>query len=237
MTQSAKFTFQNLASNDGRQFDANLTHPKKRSYTDAQIKEIQESAFAEGVMAGKDSALLSIEKQAEESLEKIFSQYSKLISSITDQIDLLHVQSAELALLIAKKLASALINEKPTAEIEKLFLSCVSHLNAEPRIVIRVDEALIDILKEKIERMALKSGYPGRVVIIGETGVNPAECQIEWADGGVTYRSSEQLADIDQMIAEYLDRSYSKNSSNGMHSFNPDFNETDVNQLVTGSTK
>lgn len=236
MTQSAKFTFENLELNcDGVRNSAH-TPPKKRSFTDDQIKEIQEAAFSEGKMAGENEALLRIERQSEICLEHIFSQYSNLISSVDEKICLLRKDSAELALLIAKKLATALIAEKPTAEIEALFMSCVANINAEPRIVIRADENLIDILKEKIEHMARKSGYPGHVVLIGESDSHPAACQIEWADGGVSYRSSEQLALIDQLIADYVSGDSSLDGAGYMHPAEID-TTNDVSQLVTGITQ
>lgn len=213
MTKTAKFTFEYLDANrDGLRASAHAP-AKKLSFTDAQIKEIQHAAYSEGLLAGEDAALLRIQKRSEEILEQIAAQYSDLMSSVNDQICFLRGQSAELALLIAKKLTPALIAKTPTVEIEKLFLECVANLNAEPRIVIRVDEALIDDVKDKIDHLSRKAGYPGRVVLIGKPDALPAECQIEWADGGVTFRSPEQLAHIDQMIAEYVSGAAAKDRS------------------------
>ena len=225
MTQNLKFTFRNLDDATNGALSAGFTAPKKRFYTDSQIKEIQDAAYAEGVIAGESAALLKIEKQAEETLSILSSQYSSLISSVSDQVAFLRTQSAGLALIIAQKLASALIAEKPTAEIEKLFLSCLDNLNAEPRIVLRVDETLIEILKEKIERMAIKAGYPGRVILIGEPDTHPAQCKIEWSDGGVSYRSSEQLAHIDQVIANYVSRSEPIDAAEEVHLVKPEYTE------------
>ncbi|MGK2870796.1 MAG: hypothetical protein ACSLFL_00905 [Alphaproteobacteria bacterium] len=225
MTQAAKFTFENLELAKGKMRGSASEPPKKRTLTVAQIKEIEDAAFSAGLSAGEQAALLRIERQAEASLEQIFAQCSTLMSAVSEQVCLLRGHSAELALLIAKKLASALIAEKPTAEVEKLFLSCVANLNAEPRIVIRVSEELVDILKEKIDHMARKTGYPGRVVLIGDPDSRPAECQIEWADGGVTYRSSQQLELIDQMIAEYVSGTIQEKKGEDEVSFDPDFSE------------
>lgn len=222
MTQNLKFTFRNLDAANNGTLSASFATPKKRSYTEEQIKEIQYAAYAEGVIEGGNMAALKIEKQAEVALTVLISQYSKLMSSVSDQFILLRRQSADLALIIAQKLSSALIAEKPTAEIEKLFLSCLVNLGAEPRVVLRVDEKLIDPLKEKIERMAVQAGYPGRVILIGEPGAHPAQCMIEWADGGVSYRTPEQLAYIDQVIASYISRRAQPETIEEKHLINPD---------------
>ncbi|MFZ5930155.1 MAG: hypothetical protein ACOY15_02950 [Pseudomonadota bacterium] len=237
MTQNLKFTFRNLDARNSETLPASFAVQKKRSYTDSQIKEIQDAAFAEGVIAGEDSALLKIEKKAEETLSALFSQYSTLISEVSGHIAILRRQSAELALVIAKKLASVLIAENPTAEIETLFLSCLVNLNTEPRIVLKVDEKLIDILKEKIDRITITTGYPGRVILIGVPDTAPAQCVIEWADGGVSYRSPEQLEHIDQVIANYVSRAGSIDAGEEPDFVTPKYTEIDANQQFMDSTK
>ncbi len=237
MTQNLKFTFRNLDAQNSETLPASFAAQKKRPYTDSQIKEIQDAAFAEGVIAGEDSALLKIEKQAEETLSALFSQYSTLISEVSGHISILRRQSAELALVIAKKLASVLIAENPTAEIETLFLSCLANLNTEPRIVLKVDEKLIDILKEKIDRITITTGYPGRVILIGVPDTTPAQCVIEWADGGVSYRSPEQLEHIDQVIANYVSRVGSIDAGEEPDFVTPKNTGIDANQQFMDSTK
>ncbi len=203
MTNTAKFTFQNLDPHEHGGLTPSAAPLKKRVLTDAQISEIQEAAFQDGKRNGQETSLLRIEMQAEKFLEQISSDCTELFSKVDEHIELLRGQAAGLALIIAKKLAPALIASNPTAEIEELLASCVANLNAQPRIIIRVEESLLDALKEKIEFMAKKAGYPGRVVLIGETDVPGAACQIEWVDGGVTHRSAEQLAEIDRKIAQF----------------------------------
>ncbi len=209
MTQSSKFSFRNLNSAENGGGSMVAAAPKKRSYTDAQISEIQHHAFLEGQASGRELAISSIEMNIENQLEQIIANLSDLFLNTQDQIEKLQGQAAELALTIAKKFVPALIEENPTAEIERLFASCVGSLTAEPRIVIRVEESIVDILKDKIDSMARKAGYPGRIVLIGETYPHQAVCRIEWVDGGVTHRSPEQMNLIEQKIMAYTGKAFS----------------------------
>lgn len=204
MPQSIKFTFNNLNESINGFGSSAVLAPKKRVLTEVQISEIQEKSFSEGVLAGEQAALMLIEKRVEENIAQIITQYSDLQTDVDEQISLMRCQFVNLALVIAKKLSSALIDKYPLEEIEKLFLSCVQNLNAEPRIVIRVNESLIDLLKERIEGVAKKAGYAGRIVILGEPETLSAACRIEWADGGVSCRSEEHLEQIDRMVSEYV---------------------------------
>lgn len=219
MTQGAKFNFQNLDPQAGGGLTSSSTPPKKRVFTDAQILELQEAAYSDGQRNGLELALSRIETRVEHSLEHILASCSELYLSLDSRIEMLRAEAAELALKLAKALVPALIASNPTAEIEALFASCVAHLHAEPRIVIRVEESLIGVLKERIESMARKAGYPGRIVLIGEADGNGAACQIEWVDGGVSHRSAAQLAIIDHKIAEFVS---CRNSITGDINVRPD---------------
>ncbi len=213
MKNAAKLSLTNLetlVTGDGA---GKPVPPKKRSLTEAQIQEIQAAAHAVGVIAGEEASLKKIEKQAADVLEQISAQYAELFNNVAQDIAQIREQSAELALFIANAMVPALIAQQPCAEIERLFQACIANLNAEPRIVIRVEEALLETLKEKIDQMARQAGYPGRVVMLGEPGALPAQCQIEWSDGGVTHRSPEQLRLIEQRIAEYVTGRSSGNSA------------------------
>lgn len=201
MTEFAKYSYEHL---DAVGAALAPPPPRKRAYTDAQIEDIREEAFNDGITAGEKSALTRIEMRCAETLTHISTQIPDLYTDVSEKIILLQKQSADLALLISKVLAPALIAREPLVEIEQLFAACVSHLRAEPRIVIRMEEGLVESLKDKLENVARQAGYPGRIVLLGEPDSLPAQCQIEWADGGVTHRSPEQLAIIEKMISHYV---------------------------------
>jgi flagellar assembly protein FliH len=237
MTQNNKYTFRNLDLLHGGLTDALMSPPRKRIYTESQITEIQDAAFAEGVVAGEKAALSGIEKQTLENLEIIGQQYLAMQSEVEHKMTLLRGECAELALLLARKLASALIASQPEAEFEKLLSACIPHLNAEPRIVVRVDKTQVEILKDRFENLSRKAGYPGRIVIIGEPDALPAQCQIEWADGGVSYRSPEQLDQIDRLISDYVTACRAQPGGSEVSSDASGASTYAVNQLVMENTQ
>lgn len=204
MAEALKFNFINLeAQNTGRK-DGDSTRGKKRVYTDEQITEIQKACFSDGVAAGEAAALSGIEQRIAVTLDQIKDQYENLLAEATAHISSNLRQSAELALEISRVLIPELISRQPTAEIEKLFMECIAHLKAEPRIVIRIEESLIDRLREHIDHIAHQAGYPGKVILIAIPDALPAQCQIEWSDGGVTHRSREQQALIERKVMDYI---------------------------------
>lgn len=237
MTQNNKYTFRNLDMLHGGLADAVKPPPRKRVYSDDQITEIQDAAFAEGAVFGERASLSRIEKQTQESLEFIGQQYSAMRSDLERKLSVLRGECAELALLLARKLAAGLIASQPEVEFEQLFSACIPHLNAEPRIVVRVDERQVEILKNRFENLSRKAGYPGRIVIIGEPDALPAQCQIEWADGGVSYRSPEQLDHIDRLISDFVTASRTHPAGSEVTPDSSGPSTDDVNPLAMENTQ
>lgn len=207
MTKAVKFSFQTLQQPAPGAPALRDPASIKRVLTDRQLAEIKAAAYAEGAHQGELTALTRIEQAYLAAVDAIASQHSALLAHISGQMAGLRAQSTALAMEVAKCFAPALMARQPYAEIEGLFNDCVASLISEPRIVIRVQESLVAELKIRIEAAAQKASYQGRVVILGDADSTGAQCQIEWADGGVVANASALLAEIEERIAGYLDGS------------------------------
>ena len=81
-------------------------------------------------------------------------------------------------------LADVSLDIRPGA-ITGLVSDCFSHLVSTPHLVVRINEALYEAAREQIERLAKRSGFEGRLVILAEPEIATGDCRIEWADGGL----------------------------------------------------
>lgn len=185
----------------------------KRVYTAQQITEITSTAHAEGFKAGELAALKIAEAECVGTVNEIVTQFESLLTQMDQQIAILRTQSAQLAMTFSKCLAPALLEREPYTEIEALFNSCIASLITEPRIVIRVNDSLVEQLKHRIDAASQKAAYQGRIVILGDPDAATAYCRIEWADGGVVFDAPSLLAEFEQRIAKYLDVSRTPASS------------------------
>lgn len=204
MTDALKFNFINLETRNAGLRDGGTVTVKKRVYTDEQITEIRAASYSEGLAAGEAAALSRIEQRMAVTLDQIKDQYEGLFTEAASHISLNLRQAAELSLEISNTLIPELISRQPAAEIEALFTECIAHLKTEPRIVIRIEEALADQLRNHIDHIAHQAGYPGKVILITDPDALPAQCQIEWSDGGVLHRSREQQALIEQKVRDFV---------------------------------
>ena len=111
-------------------------------------------------------------------------------------------EAADLALAICRKLMPALSRTHALAEIESLVRDCLADLEGEPRVVVRVPDALLDPLQNRIE--ALGEGFDGRIVLLGDDALAPSDCSVMWADGGAERDLGRLWREVDHAIARVV---------------------------------
>jgi flagellar assembly protein FliH len=113
-------------------------------------------------------------------------------------------QAIQLATAIARKLAPALVTREPMAEIEALAAECFGQILSAPHVIVRINEALLDTTRQRVEEIARNRGYEGRLVVIGEPDIAVGDCKIEWADGGIIRDQAKIELIISKAIGRYL---------------------------------
>jgi len=108
------------------------------------------------------------------------------------------------ALAVARKLAPALIVREPLAEIGALAAECFTQLVATPHVVVRVNDTLYAQARERLDAIAQGHGFAGRLVVLADPAIAPADCRIEWADGGIVRDRSATEAVITEAVARYV---------------------------------
>jgi len=191
---AVKFTFNDDFENDA---GGNLSHSK--------LKDIQNAAFEKGLESGREEILSSLEQSCTELLQNIFTAAENLQSRQKEQVALMHKEAAQLAYAIIEKLAPAVVEQTPLPEIELLVQQCLKNSPLEPRLVIRVDDAILPALQEKIGKMQQASGFQGQIVLINEPMAHISDCRVEWANGGVERDFNSLKNTIENTIKLFID--------------------------------
>ena len=58
--------------------------------------------------------------------------------------------------------------------------------------------------RERIEQLAKRSGFEGRLVILAEPEIATGDCRIEWADGGVVLERAAIETKINELVGRYM---------------------------------
>ena len=204
MTEAIKFTFNEMFDDDAGAEDASAPQKlvRKSRWTDEEIEALKAEARAEGTA----EALASVEAQTREANAAAFGQIATAASTALS--DLTHVKSevqadaAELAFSVARKLADALLAVQPEKEIEAVIHECLKHLNREPRLVVRINDALVDDIQASMQQAAAERGMAEKMMVVGDPTIVLGDCEIEWSDGGVT----RSRAELEESAAEIINR-------------------------------
>lgn len=192
--ESEKFTFDNDFSSD----IAGGTYSDK-------MQKLNDDAFTEGKEQGYAEAQQTLEKNCEVILEDVKGALNVLVSRHEEQIVELEKNATALVLTIIQKLAPAIVADKPLMEIEHLVLECLRNNPTEPRMVIRVDEQMLPLLRQKIDVIQAASDYRGQIVLISETMTNISDCRVEWVDGGAERNFDNVIKSIEETVQVFID--------------------------------
>lgn len=176
--------------------------PPPPTFSEAELAMAREQGRAEGLATGRAETLAGVEKAAADALGGIEARLGELAKHHGETSDFLRAEAAKLALAIGRRLARTLLAREPEAEIEAMIATCLGDLGGEPRIVLRVPEALVEALSERVTGLAARAGFNGQVVLLGEAALGPTDCRIEWTDGGAS-RSQEE---IEAAVAAAIER-------------------------------
>ena len=192
--ESEKFTFDNDFSSD----IAGGTYSNK-------MQKLSDDAFNEGKEQGFAEAQQSLEKNCEMILDDVKGALNIMISRHEEQIGEMEKNATSLVLAIVQKLAPAMVADKPIKEIENLVQECLRNNPTEPRMVIRVDEQMLPLLRKKIDIIQTASDYHGQIVLISEPMTNISDCRVEWIDGGAERDFEGVMKSIEETVQIFVE--------------------------------
>ena len=195
MRSPAKFLFDNdFAASERSKSSLTLVEHA------AKLAEAEAASFRDGFAAAKAEA----EHRAAVTLERIAGALDSLGRGLSAVETRLESEAVEVAVAVARKLASELIAREPFEEIAALAADCFRHLVAAPHVVVRVNDQLLAGARERLEETMRGSGFDGRLVVLAEPEVAPGDCRIEWADGGIKRDRAAIEAAVAEAVARYI---------------------------------
>jgi flagellar assembly protein FliH len=192
-------------------FDMDFSAPDKARERPATAAEIAQKvaaaearAYRDGFDAAQREAKAESDRRAALALEEIGIAVQAIATRFSGIEARMETEAVDVAVAVARKLCSELISSEPLGEITGLVRDCFSHLVSTPHLVVRINESLYEAARERIERLAKRSGFEGRLVILAEPEIPSGDCKIEWADGGVVLERAAIEAKINDLVGRYM---------------------------------
>ena len=178
--------------------------PPEPVFKSADLLQAHEDGYADGFANGKAAAETAVTARLTATLERLADQLEYIVQSAADTAARQREGVIEIGAAIARKLLPDLSRRQGTAEAEAMMSAVITELIDEPRMVIRVADEDLDALSDRIDTIAQRRGFSGKIVLLAEPSVAAGDCRIEWADGGVERDSARLWNDIDQAVVRLL---------------------------------
>jgi flagellar assembly protein FliH len=196
--EPVKFLFDDEFGADGARKRSKLTMAEHETL----LAGAQEESFRQGFAAGKGEMSAADQHRIAAAAEQIADAMEMIAHQMLSLEQRLEAEAVEVAVAVANKLAPALIEREPLAEIEKLVVEVFGELRSAPHVAVRLPKQLVDEASTHLLKLADERGYAGRLVLLPDPDLGPDDCRIEWADGGV----HRDRAGIENRIAEAVTR-------------------------------
>jgi flagellar biosynthesis/type III secretory pathway protein FliH len=178
---------------------------KEKNYNEKELSDSRNSGFQEGYAKGYKDAKTdsdSINKQISDSLQAISVNLTKAFEAKA-AADLYNMGGvAEIITRVAKKICQTELAHSPVESIEKVVQNSFKLLFEESKVIIHVNPAVLEAVKQKVTHIATSQGFKGEMEIIAGENIAAGDCTINWQGGGLKSNKHEILAEIDKMCSE-----------------------------------
>ena len=199
MAAPAKFLFDtDFAAPDRARDRANAVEVAQK------VADAEARAYRDGYDAALRETRVESDRRVALALETIGVAIKGIAAGLSGVEQRMETEAVDVAVAVARKLATELIAREPLGEINSLVADCFAQLVSTPHIVVRINEALYDAAHARIETLAKQSGFAGRLVILAEPDIQTGDCRIEWADGGVVRERATIEAKISELVGRYI---------------------------------
>jgi flagellar assembly protein FliH len=206
MNISGKFLFD--TSFDAEDLAEDAVQPARKppppKFGEEDLERARSEGHARGKEIGAQEALQSIEQQISQAVNAVSAQMSGLAQAQAGSHERREREALEVALTVVRKIFPHLAGRHGLAEVESVVSDCLERLREEPRIVIRVADAVLDQVEARIGGLAARAGFEGNIVYLAQDGLNPGDVRVEWADGGAERDSERLWREIDQITARIV---------------------------------
>ena len=178
--------------------------PPPPTYNEDELDAARAEAHASGYAAGETAERGRSERLAAEAVAALIGRLDVLADDISAISAAAERRATEIGLAVARKLVPDLLRREGAGEIEAVIRASMRDMFEEPRIVLRVSDGVLDLVKARADAIAGESGFDGRIVILAEEGMVDGDCRIEWADGGVERSAARLSAQIETAVNRAL---------------------------------
>lgn len=175
--------------------------PPAPTYSEEELQAAKAQAWQEGHDTGLSDALAQREARLDEILEGLSAQIGGLHVHQDVANERLSLELTETALQLVRRLMPSYSAAYGLDEVRSVLAECMERLTPDSRLTVSVSEENYALLKPHLEAIAARSGFEGRLTIVADPSLEPADIQARWDGGGMDRLESHVWESVDGILA------------------------------------
>lgn len=198
MSTARKYGFDTVFSAEGEILRDG--HGLRAVYTAKEVEAIRAEAFA----AGEDSEVAKAQRAAADMARTLAKQAQLLLGQISTEIQTLRGEATQFALAAGQAIAGAALDRFGEARALQVVEMALEELRLQPRLLVRVPQALHPVLEPLLTAIAQEHGMGDALIVRPDTSARPGDVSLEWPEGRISVSRAELLARLDALAAEVI---------------------------------
>ena len=178
--------------------------PPPPTFSEEELTLAREQAYDQGRQAGHQEAAQSLEQMIGMSLATAVHHLQNLGAAQAADAENVAKEAAAVAVAIVRKLHPEFARRYGLEEVEAAVLDCLRNLDRTPKVTLKVHPELVEAVKEKIEGLAERAAFDGKLGVVADGSLGPGDCRVEWGDGGAERDQSAVWSQVDQAVEAAL---------------------------------
>ncbi len=183
-------------------------NPPPPTFSEEELQAAQAAAWQEGHAAGVADAQKEREAQITVLLENLAAQVGGMHVHQDVTNDRIGVHLSKVAIAVIKHVLPDLIAKQGAGEVKAILGDCFERIPFDSKIVVTVSPDTETLLSESMELLAARSGFEGRIRLIGDPELGPSDLTAVWDGGGLERLESaiwqEIEARVEQAAAQHV---------------------------------
>ena len=178
----------------------------KRLYPIEEVEQIRALAHAEGERA----ALASVAAQQANALSQIAAACNQALPKLAEVAHEHREGSAALAMACARAIADTALDLFPAAPAQAALDSLAREIEAQPRLVVNCDPAIVETLQATLEEAARALGFEGAIIVRPNGEFGRHAFTLDFGDGQAAFDPEAAAQRVAQALKAAL-------ASEGLH--------------------
>lgn len=163
----------------------------KTGWTEAQVQCLE---------AAKNHA----DQHSAQALEIIANRVLEASQHMNASYEAAQKAAVSVAVVMARKLAEKALEATPDEDIAAMITDVLSHMDAEKRLLLKVNPHIMEALQPKLEVLAQAAGFHGTIEVRGVPELAPTDARLTWQEGGAQRIFDHLAAQIEDVIARHF---------------------------------